>query len=98
MRRYPHTSDDHGGVEIPGQADSRVLDQHRHNARHMASLGAALALDGDVSPATLKAALGPLLADPARRAAVAAGARAQGRPDAAERLADANVVAASYTT
>jgi hypothetical protein len=24
-----HTSDDHGGVEIPGQADSRVLDQHR---------------------------------------------------------------------
>jgi UDP-N-acetylglucosamine--N-acetylmuramyl-(pentapeptide) pyrophosphoryl-undecaprenol N-acetylglucosamine transferase len=35
------------------------------------------------------AALEPLLADPARRAAVAAGARAQGRPDAAERLADA---------
>src|SRR5215469_6655899 len=23
-----HTSDGHGGVEIPGQTDSRVLDQH----------------------------------------------------------------------
>ena len=69
-------------------------DEQRHNARHLASLGAALALDGDVTPDTLKAALGPLLADPARRAAVAAGARAQGRPDAAERLADAVLAAA----
>jgi UDP-N-acetylglucosamine--N-acetylmuramyl-(pentapeptide) pyrophosphoryl-undecaprenol N-acetylglucosamine transferase len=72
-------------------------DEQRHNARHLASLGAALALDGDVTPDTLKAALGPLLADPARRAAVAAGARAQGRPDAAERLADAVLAAAGHT-
>jgi UDP-N-acetylglucosamine:LPS N-acetylglucosamine transferase len=47
------------------------------------------ALDGDVTADTLTAALAPLLADPARRAAIAAGARAQGQPDAAERLADA---------
>jgi UDP-N-acetylglucosamine--N-acetylmuramyl-(pentapeptide) pyrophosphoryl-undecaprenol N-acetylglucosamine transferase len=59
-------------------------DEQRHNARHLASLGAALALDGDVTRDTLTAALGPLLADPARRAAVVAAARAQGRPDAAE--------------
>jgi UDP-N-acetylglucosamine--N-acetylmuramyl-(pentapeptide) pyrophosphoryl-undecaprenol N-acetylglucosamine transferase len=69
-------------------------DEQRHNARHLASLGAALALDGDVTPDTLTAALAPLLADPARRASVAAGARAQGRPDAAERLADAVLAAA----
>jgi UDP-N-acetylglucosamine--N-acetylmuramyl-(pentapeptide) pyrophosphoryl-undecaprenol N-acetylglucosamine transferase len=64
-----------------------AADEQRHNARHLASLGAAIALDDDVTPDTLTAALGPLLADPARRAALAAGARAQGRPDAAERLA-----------
>jgi UDP-N-acetylglucosamine--N-acetylmuramyl-(pentapeptide) pyrophosphoryl-undecaprenol N-acetylglucosamine transferase len=69
-------------------------DEQRHNARHLASLGAALALDGDITPGTLRAALAPLLADPARRAVVAAAARAQGRPDAAERLADAVLAAA----
>lgn len=73
-----------------------AADEQRHNARHLAALGAALALDGDVTPDTLTTALGPLLADPARRAAIAAGARAQGRPDAAERLADA-VLAAGHT-
>jgi UDP-N-acetylglucosamine--N-acetylmuramyl-(pentapeptide) pyrophosphoryl-undecaprenol N-acetylglucosamine transferase len=72
-------------------------DEQRYNARHLAALGAAVALDGDVTPDTLMAALGPLLADPVRRAAVAAGARAQGRPDAAERLADAVVAAAGHT-
>ena len=72
-------------------------DEQRHNARHLAALGAAVALDGDVTPDTLTAALGPLLADPARRAAVAACARAQGRPDAAERLADAVLAAAGHT-
>jgi hypothetical protein len=74
-----------------------AADEQRHNARHLAALGAAVALDGDVTPDTLKAALGPLLADPARRAAVAAGARAQGRPDAADRLADAVLAAAGRT-
>jgi UDP-N-acetylglucosamine--N-acetylmuramyl-(pentapeptide) pyrophosphoryl-undecaprenol N-acetylglucosamine transferase len=72
-------------------------DEQRHNARHLAALGAAVALDGDVTPDTLTAALGPLLADPARRAAIAAAARAQGRPDAAERLADAVLAAAGRT-
>jgi UDP-N-acetylglucosamine--N-acetylmuramyl-(pentapeptide) pyrophosphoryl-undecaprenol N-acetylglucosamine transferase len=73
-------------------------DEQRHNARHLASLGAAIALEGDVTPDTLKAALGPLLTDPAHRAAVATGARAQGRPDAAERLADAVLAAAEHTS
>ena len=82
-------------VLIPLPTSAR--DEQRHNARHLAALGAALALDGDVTPGTLTAALGPLLADPARRAAVAAGARAQGRPDAAERLADAVLAAAGQT-
>jgi UDP-N-acetylglucosamine--N-acetylmuramyl-(pentapeptide) pyrophosphoryl-undecaprenol N-acetylglucosamine transferase len=69
-------------------------DEQRHNARHLAALGAAVALEGDVSPLTLTAALGPMLADPARRAALAAGARAQGHPDAADRLAGAVLAAA----
>jgi UDP-N-acetylglucosamine--N-acetylmuramyl-(pentapeptide) pyrophosphoryl-undecaprenol N-acetylglucosamine transferase len=69
-------------------------DEQRHNARHLAAAGAAVALDGEVTPAALMAALGPLLADPARRAAVAAAARAQGRPDAAARLADVVLAAA----
>lgn len=72
-------------------------DEQRHNARHLAALGAAVALDGDVTQDTLMAALGPLLANPGRSAAVAAGARAQGRPDAAERLADAVLAAAGHT-
>jgi UDP-N-acetylglucosamine--N-acetylmuramyl-(pentapeptide) pyrophosphoryl-undecaprenol N-acetylglucosamine transferase len=80
-------------IPLPASAG----DEQRHNARHLAALGAAVALDGDVTPDTLTAALGPLLADPARRAAVAAGARALGRPDAAERLADAILGAAGHT-
>ena len=72
-------------------------DEQRHNARHLAACGAAVDMDGDVTPEALAGALGPLLADPARRAAVAAGARAQGRPDAAERLADAVLAAAGQS-
>jgi UDP-N-acetylglucosamine--N-acetylmuramyl-(pentapeptide) pyrophosphoryl-undecaprenol N-acetylglucosamine transferase len=69
-------------------------DEQRHNARHLAACGAAIALDGAVSADALTAAIGPLLADPVHRAAIAAGARAQGRPDAAERLADTVLAAA----
>lgn len=69
-------------------------DEQRHNARHLAACGAAVALDGEVTPEALTAALGPLLADPRYRAAIAAGARAQGRPDAAGRLAGAVLEAA----
>jgi len=54
-------------------------DEQRHNARHLAACGAAVALDGEVTSGALKAALEPLLADPGRRAALAAGARAPGR-------------------
>lgn len=69
-------------------------DEQRHNARHLAACGAAVALDNEVTPDTLTAALGPLLADSRYRAAIGTGARAQGRPDAAARLADAVLGAA----
>ena len=46
--------------------------EQRHDGRHLAALGTAIALNGDVTPGTLTAALAPLLAGLARRAAVAA--------------------------
>ncbi|WP_067475559.1 UDP-N-acetylglucosamine--N-acetylmuramyl-(pentapeptide) pyrophosphoryl-undecaprenol N-acetylglucosamine transferase [Actinomadura hibisca] len=68
--------------------------EQAHNARHLADAGAATALLGEVSAADLRTALAPLLADPVRRAEMAARARQQGRPDAAERLADVVMAAA----
>jgi UDP-N-acetylglucosamine--N-acetylmuramyl-(pentapeptide) pyrophosphoryl-undecaprenol N-acetylglucosamine transferase len=68
--------------------------EQAHNARHLAESGAAAALLGEVTPDALMAALTPLLADPARREAMALAARSHGRPDAAERLADAVLAAA----
>lgn len=65
-----------------------------HNAQHLADAGAAVALVHTVTPDTLSGAVAPLLADPARRAAMAEAARAHGRPDAAERLVDALLAAA----
>ncbi|MFD5426366.1 glycosyltransferase [Streptomyces sp. NPDC127084] len=62
--------------------------EQAHNARHLAEGGAAVALLDEVTPAELRAAVGPLLADPLRRADIAERARAHGRPDAAERLVD----------
>jgi UDP-N-acetylglucosamine--N-acetylmuramyl-(pentapeptide) pyrophosphoryl-undecaprenol N-acetylglucosamine transferase len=59
-----------------------------HNARHLEETGAAVALLGDVSGERLRQAVGPLLTDSARREAMAAAARAHGRPDAAERRVD----------
>lgn len=59
-----------------------------HNARHLAEVGAAVALLGDVTPEHLRMAVGPLLADPGGRAAMADRARHIGRPDAADRLVD----------
>ena len=67
---------------------SAAGDEQRHNARYLADLGAAVALPGAVNPDALRDALEPLLADPAHRATIAASARALGKPDAAERLAD----------
>jgi UDP-N-acetylglucosamine--N-acetylmuramyl-(pentapeptide) pyrophosphoryl-undecaprenol N-acetylglucosamine transferase len=45
-------------------------------------------LDRELTGERLAAVVGPLLEDGARRAAMAARARALGRPDAAERVAD----------
>ncbi|GAA1183644.1 hypothetical protein GCM10009664_57110 [Kitasatospora gansuensis] len=67
---------------------SSAGNEQAHNARHLQEAGAAAALLGDVTPQALQAALAPLLADPVRRAEMAAQARTQGRPDAAERLID----------
>jgi len=63
-------------------------DEQAHNARHLQEAGAAVALLGEATPETLRAAVEPLLTDPARRAAMVERARAAGRPDAADRLVD----------
>ncbi|MCW2933868.1 MAG: murG2, partial [Actinomycetia bacterium] len=67
---------------------SAAGDEQRHNARHLADSGAAVALLDAATPDALCQAIEPLLAGPALRAKIAANARAQGHPDAAERLAD----------
>ncbi len=69
--------------------------EQAHNARHLHDAGAAAALLGEVTADTLREAVGPLLVDPARRADMAARARAHGRPDAAERLVDVLLEAAT---
>ncbi|GAB2912718.1 undecaprenyldiphospho-muramoylpentapeptide beta-N-acetylglucosaminyltransferase [Streptomyces mayteni] len=67
---------------------SSAGNEQAHNARHLQEAGAAVALEGEVTADHLREAVGPLLVDPARRQAMAAAARAHGRPDAAERLVD----------
>ncbi len=69
--------------------------EQAHNARHLEEAGAAVALLGDVTADRLKDAVGPLLTDPARRQAMAERAREHGRPDAADRLVDVILSAAS---
>lgn len=69
--------------------------EQAHNARHLADAGAALALLADVTGPALQRAVGPLLTDPARRTAMAERARTHGRPDAADRLVDVVLSAAS---
>jgi UDP-N-acetylglucosamine--N-acetylmuramyl-(pentapeptide) pyrophosphoryl-undecaprenol N-acetylglucosamine transferase len=69
--------------------------EQAHNARHLEQSGAAVALTGEVTPTALRNAAGPLLTDPARRAAMAQRARSHGRPDAADRLVDVILSAAS---
>ncbi|MFE7794561.1 glycosyltransferase [Streptomyces sp. NPDC057460] len=69
--------------------------EQAHNARHLEEAGAAVALFGEVTGASLRDALGPLLTDPHRRVAMAESARAHGRPDAADRLVDVILSAAS---
>ncbi|MGW2849642.1 UDP-N-acetylglucosamine--N-acetylmuramyl-(pentapeptide) pyrophosphoryl-undecaprenol N-acetylglucosamine transferase, partial [Streptomyces sp. NPDC001274] len=69
--------------------------EQAHNARHLEEAGAAVALLGEVTADRLKDTVGPLLTDPVRRAAMAERARAHGRPDAADRLVDVLLSAAS---
>lgn len=69
--------------------------EQAHNARHLQDAGAAVALLGDVTADRLKTAVGELLTDPERREAMARRAREHGRPDAADRLVDVILSAAS---
>ncbi|MFD7059780.1 glycosyltransferase [Streptomyces sp. NPDC059906] len=69
--------------------------EQAHNARHLHEGGAAVALLGEVTAATLRDAVGPLLMEPACRASIAQQARAHGKPDAADRLVDVILSAAS---
>lgn len=76
-----------------------ALDQDQlMNAATLASAGAAtIVKQADFTPDRLGAALTRILADPAPLAEAAAAARAQGRADAAERLADLVLKTAGIT-
>ncbi|MFD8592313.1 glycosyltransferase [Streptomyces sp. NPDC059637] len=74
---------------------SSAGNEQAHNARHLEESGAAVALLGEVTADMLRDSVGPLLTDPARRAAMAERARALGRPDAADRLVDVILSAVS---
>lgn len=65
-----------------------AADHQRANARALEAAGAALVLEqSSLDAARLREALGALASVPERLAAMAASARARGRPDAAERIA-----------
>ncbi|MFI1165675.1 UDP-N-acetylglucosamine--N-acetylmuramyl-(pentapeptide) pyrophosphoryl-undecaprenol N-acetylglucosamine transferase [Streptomyces sp. NPDC020801] len=66
-----------------------------HNARHLEQAGAAVALTGEVTAARLQEAVRPLLSSAHLRRSMAERARAYGRPDAADRLVDEVLSAAS---
>jgi UDP-N-acetylglucosamine--N-acetylmuramyl-(pentapeptide) pyrophosphoryl-undecaprenol N-acetylglucosamine transferase len=69
---------------------ARSADDHqRTNARALAAAGAAVTIEEDALGGTsLAEALGALVADPARLAAMEDASRRLGRPDAAARVAD----------
>ncbi|MER5969684.1 UDP-N-acetylglucosamine--N-acetylmuramyl-(pentapeptide) pyrophosphoryl-undecaprenol N-acetylglucosamine transferase [Streptomyces sp. NPDC002055] len=69
--------------------------EQAHNARYLEEAGAAVALVGEVTGDGLCEAVTPLLGDPTQREAMAIAARAHGRPDAADRLVDVILSAAS---
>lgn len=75
---------------------SSAGNEQAHNARHLEEAGAAVALPGDVTASRLQQAVGPLLTDPELRRRMADAARAHGRPDAADRLVDLLLSAASH--
>jgi UDP-N-acetylglucosamine--N-acetylmuramyl-(pentapeptide) pyrophosphoryl-undecaprenol N-acetylglucosamine transferase len=65
-------------------------DEQTRNARRAADAGSAIIIpQAELSAERLGAALRPLLADPARRAAMEAAARTLARPQAAQDLAQA---------
>jgi UDP-N-acetylglucosamine--N-acetylmuramyl-(pentapeptide) pyrophosphoryl-undecaprenol N-acetylglucosamine transferase len=67
-----------------------AADHQTHNAAEMARAGAAVAIpESDLTPARLESEVTTLLQDDGRRHAMAAASRALGRPDAADRVADA---------
>ncbi|MER6976036.1 UDP-N-acetylglucosamine--N-acetylmuramyl-(pentapeptide) pyrophosphoryl-undecaprenol N-acetylglucosamine transferase [Streptomyces carpinensis] len=74
---------------------SSAGNEQAYNARHLEQAGAAIALEGEVSQGRLRDALGPLLTDADLRWGMAERARAYGRPDAADRLVDVLLSAAS---
>jgi UDP-N-acetylglucosamine--N-acetylmuramyl-(pentapeptide) pyrophosphoryl-undecaprenol N-acetylglucosamine transferase len=67
-----------------------ATDDHQTlNAKALTDVGAAVVIrEDDVTVETLTAAIEPLLADPAKLAAMSAAARSVAIPDAAKRLAD----------
>ena len=75
---------------------SSAGNEQAYNASHLADAGAAVALSGEVAPGALREALTPLLADLNLRNDMAGHARALGRPDAADRLVDVLLSAASH--
>ena len=76
-----------GSVLVPFAA--AVDDHQTRNAEYLVDNGAALLLRQDAQlAANLQPLLRDLLADPARRLAMARAARALARPDAAARIAE----------
>ncbi|MEV0892506.1 UDP-N-acetylglucosamine--N-acetylmuramyl-(pentapeptide) pyrophosphoryl-undecaprenol N-acetylglucosamine transferase [Promicromonospora sp. MEB111] len=67
---------------------SSAGNEQAHNARRLQDLGAAVALEGDLTFSDLRGALAGLLDDAGRRERMADAARKIGVPDAAERLVD----------
>ncbi|GAB2700634.1 UDP-N-acetylglucosamine--N-acetylmuramyl-(pentapeptide) pyrophosphoryl-undecaprenol N-acetylglucosamine transferase [Kitasatospora kifunensis] len=76
---------------------SSAGNEQAHNARHLQEAGAAVALLGAVTAQGLREAVAPLLADAGLRARMAERARVHGRPDAADRLVDVILAAATAT-
>ena len=72
-------------IPFPFAAD----DHQMKNARSLEATGAAVVFEqNDLTPTRLAAAVGELLGDEARLAAMAAAARREARPDAAARIVD----------
>ncbi len=77
-----------GSVLVP--FPQAVDDHQTRNAEYLVERGAALLLKQDDTLSTrLSSVLGELATDPGKRLAMAEAARALGKPDAAERVADA---------